>query len=609
MFNARRSPLIDGVLGPVIFIAAIGCAGAFVGGYYQYLFALVVVSCLVGVSLVMIVGYSRVIMLATGAMMGVGAYSSAILMRGAGMSYLLTLPAVVAAGMIAGVILALPCTRFRGHHLAMVTMMFQFLVMTGIREWSALTGGAAGLRVPSIGILGHVLSSDFAALLLITVLGAVATAVLGALLCGSFGKSLRAISASEIAAQAFGINIARFHVTAFAISSGALAFAGALMAPRVRILDPESFGLTHSIIALGYPIVGGMTSIWGGLIGGALLRLLPETLRALGQYQEFIVATLVLAVMVVFPRGIIGLVQLRSRRGLSAKPPATAAMPAAKGAEPEVAAVWRKMPSVPLPRSAAAVTTERVSKRYDALVAVDDVSIEVQAGTIHGLIGPNGAGKTTLFNTISGFIRPDSGTISIFGRRVDNLSARERVAHGVTRTFQHVAVFGDLSCLDNVILGRGRNSVAQSLGGSVQDVLSTAGAKTAAEEARAALVAVGIGHLCNERAANLSLGDQRRLEIARAIVSQPKLILLDEPVSGIARDEESRIADLLQRLNFERGITMLLIEHNIGFVRGLCRTISVMAAGRVLAEGLAEDVIKLPQVRREYFGEVALGVA
>ncbi len=602
MFKARRLPFIGGVLGPVVFILAIGCAGAFVGSYYQYLFALLVVSCLVGTSLIMIVGYSRVIMLATAAMMGVGAYSSAILMRGAGFDYLLTLPVVVAAGMVAGIVLALPCTRFRGHYLAMVTMMFQFVVMTGIREWSDLTGGAAGLRVPRTEILGHALSSDLAALLLITLLGAVAVALLGALLNGSFGKALRAISASEVAAQAFGVDVARFHVAAFAISSGALAFAGALMAPRVRILDPESFGLTQSIIALGYPIVGGMTSIWGGLIGGALLRLLPETLRALGQYQEFVVATLVIAAMVAFPQGIVGLIKLRARD-------ISAANSAALQIGPEAAIVARDVSSSSMSRRAIAVATESVSKRYDALVAVDDVNIQVEVGAIHGLIGPNGAGKTTLFNIISGFIRPNSGAVNLFGSRVDNLSALDRIAHGVTRTFQHVAVFGELSCLDNVILGRGKNSVTQALGASLQDVLNTTGAKRAAEEARTALAEVGIDHLCNERAANLSLGNQRRLEIARAIVSRPKLILLDEPVSGIARDEEARIADLLRRLNFERGITMLLIEHNIGFVRGLCRTISVMAAGRVLAEGLAEEVIKLPQVRREYFGETAVSAA
>ena len=225
------------------------------------------------------------------------------------------------------------------------------------------------------------------------------------------------------------------------------------------------------------------------------------------------------------------------------------------------------------------------------------------------MIGPNGAGKTTLFNAISGFVPPDSGSISIFGRRVERLPANNRIAHGVTRTFQNVAVFGGLSCLDNVILGRGKNDVAQSIVASLQEVFNTAGYENVIHEAHAALAEVGIGHLWKQRAASLSLGDQRRLEIARAIISKPKLMLLDEPVSGIAEEEEHGIADLLRRLNQEQRITMLLVEHNIGFVRRLCRTVSVMSAGRVLAEGATEDVIAMQQVRREYFGENAVSVA
>jgi branched-chain amino acid transport system permease protein len=603
VFSVTRAPLFYGVIGPAVFIAAIGLLGVFVGNFYQYILALLVVSCLVGVSLVMIVGYSRVIMLATGAMMAVGAYSSTILMVDADFGYLMTLPVVVVFGVIAGVILAVPCTRFRGHHLAMVTMMFQFVVITGIREWTQVTGGAAGLRVPPPQLVGYTISSDIAALLMITVLAAPAVAILGAFLSGAFGKSLRAISASEVAAQAFGINIAQFHVTAFAISSGALAFAGALMAPRVRILDPDSFGLTQSIIALGYPIVGGMNSVWGGLVGGSLLRLLPESLRVLGQYQEFIVAILVVAVMILFPGGIMGLFALRTRTTSDEQGVGKSAG-AARGA------VARQIPALPADRCGQiAVAIEGVSKRYKGLVAVDDVTIHVHAGTIHGLIGPNGAGKTTLFNAVSGFVPPDSGSISIFGRSVERMPAVERITHGVTRTFQNVAVFGDLSCVDNVLLGRGKNSVAQSIGASLQEVFNTVGYEKAVLEGRAALAEVGIEPLWQKRAASLSLGDQRRLEIARAIVSNPKLMLLDEPVSGIALKEEHRIADLLRRLNQEHGITMLLIEHNIGFVRGLCRAVSVMAAGRVLAEGAADEVIAMPQVRREYFGEIAINAA
>ena len=203
MFKGTRIQLYRSVIGPAAFVAAMGLFGVFVGGFYQYLLALLIVSCLVGVSLVMIVGYSRVIMLATGAMMAVGAYGSTVLILELGCSYITTLPLVVLFGLVAGVILAVPCTRFRGHHLAMVTMMFQFLVVTGIREWTAVTGGAAGLRVPPPHLFGYTISSDIAGMLMITVFAVPAVAILGALLNGAFGKSLRAISASEVSGAGF----------------------------------------------------------------------------------------------------------------------------------------------------------------------------------------------------------------------------------------------------------------------------------------------------------------------------------------------------------------------------------------------------------------------
>ncbi len=601
MSDLFRKAAIRAVVAPAVVVLAIGAIGVFVGGFVQYLLAQVVISCVVGVALVMIVGYTRVIMLASGAMMAIGAYGSAVLVIRYGTPYLVTLPLVALAGVVGGIVLAVPSTRFRGHHLAMVTMMFQFLVITVIREWESVTGGSMGLRVPAVTIFGQPLTSDISTLVLITVGGALAVAVLGVLLAGRLGKILRALSASEVGAEAFGIDIPRLRVAAFAISSGALAFAGALLGPRVRILDPDTFGLTPSIVALGYPIVGGMNSIWGGVIGGSILRLLPEALRSLGQYQEFLVAILVVTVMVLFPGGIVSLFGRMMPRPASSQVSAKVDGAAPKAAIGPVS--WTSL------SGESAISLYRVRKNYDALVAVNDISLDIPVGVIHGLIGPNGAGKTTLFNAISGLIPLDAGTIKLFGTSVRDLPSRTRIAHGVTRTFQHVAIFGDLSCLDNVIIGLGENSVGNAIAASVGEVFATKQHRDSVERATAALVEVGIAHLRDVPANTLSLGNQRRLEIARAIVSHPKLILLDEPVSGVARDEERRIAELLTRLNREYRITMLVIEHNIAFVRTLCSSISVMAAGEIIAQGKPDQVIALPQVRREYFGEANVAAA
>jgi ABC-type branched-subunit amino acid transport system ATPase component len=272
-----------------------------------------------------------------------------------------------------------------------------------------------------------------------------------------------------------------------------------------------------------------------------------------------------------------------------------------KGEAPAAIAAIASVQAIPV--QAAALKISNISRRFGALQAVDDVTLAVPPGAIHGIIGPNGAGKTSLFNIVSGFLDADSGDIEIFGQQALGLKARQRIGLGMTRTFQHVALFPQLSCLDNVIAGIGRNHVLQSLADSFDEVVNGARSKEQRARAMEALRSVGLADLAQLPAGQQSLGNQRRLEIARAIVSGPRLILLDEPVSGVSKDEAGRLRDLLLRINSESGVTMLLIEHNIGFVTDLCRTVSVMGNGAIVAEGDAHATVALPQVRRLYFGE------
>jgi branched-chain amino acid transport system permease protein len=347
---------------------------------------------------------------------------------------------------------------------------------------------------------------------------------------------------------------------------------------------------------LAYPIVGGMTSIWGGLTGGAVFRILPELLRPVADYLDLIFAVLVILITMFLPGGLIDLIR---RPFAHLRRPATQSKSdaAAIAATPAIASVQA------IPAQVPALKISDVSRRFGALQAVDDVTLAIQPGAIHGVIGPNGAGKTSLFNIVSGFLEADSGDIEIFGQKALGLPAKSRIALGMTRTFQHVALFPQLSCLDNVVAGIGRNTVMQSLADSFDEVVNGARSQEHRERALSALASVGLADIAHLPAGQQSLGNQRRLEIARAIVSRPRLILLDEPVSGVSKDEAGRLRDLLLRINAETGVTMLLIEHNIGFVTDLCRTVSVMGNGRIVAEGEAHATVALPAVRRLYFGE------
>jgi branched-chain amino acid transport system permease protein len=567
--------------------------------YPKYVAGIAMVSIVIGAALVVLVGLARCITLASGSVMAIGAYASSLSMIHVGLPYGLAVLVAMAFGGIAGWLIALPGTRFRGHNLAMVTLVFQSVCIILIREAKFLTGGAEGIHVPRPSILGWHIGTDSDFVLLIGISSSLIILLLTLLVRGPFGKNLQAAAGNEVAAEAFGISVPGYLTAAFVVSSMAIAVAGALAAPRIRILDPESFGVLPSIFMLAYPIVGGMSSIWGGLLGGGALRMLPELLRPVADYQELFFATLVIVVVMFFPGGVVELLRraklalrlYQDKRPLPQRSGATAAE------APNDAPSGLQRPVL--------LHLIGIDKRFDALHAVNEASLVVRQAGIHGLIGPNGAGKTSLFNIISGFLKPDAGRIEFDGASLLELRARDRIGMGISRTFQHVAIFGQLTCLENVVIGRGQNAVIGSMTESLAQSIGARATSTAQHEALAALEAVGLDNQARVPAAALSLGEQRRLEIARAIVSQPKLILLDEPVSGVSEEEAEELRTLLIRINREQHIAMLVVEHNIPFVARLCRTLSVMGAGAIVAEGSPEYVIALPAVRQLYFGEEA----
>ncbi len=604
--SSGRFRAIMAALAPSTVLLGIAIIGLLFDTYWQYVFAISITAAVIGGALAMLVGYARCITIATGAMLAVGAYGATIPIVHGSMPFLAAVVVATALGACAGWLLAVPGVRFRSHNLAMITLVFQAVVIIVLRESKSLTGGAEGMHVPPPVILGISFANDADFLLLSAALYALAVIPITVLLAGAFGKNLRALAFNENAARAFGINVNQHLIAAFIFSSALIAFAGAVSAPRFRIIDPDSYGIFTSIFTLAYPIIGGMGSIWGGLVGGGILRVIPELLRPVADYIELVFCVLVVATLTFFPDGLASAFWRGKGRHPGAKPggsftgpgielaPVTELFAATEALGPAASGAGGSKPIL---------TVERLSKSYGALRAVDDVSLTVSPGALHGLMGPNGAGKTTLFNIVSGFVAADTGTVSMLGAPLDNIPLEARTGLGMTRTFQHAAVFERLSCLDNVIIGLGRNSVAQCIGRSVGQAYANADSRSERRAAQAALAAVGLGTRMEDVAGALPLGDQRRLEIARAIVSRPRLMLLDEPVSGVSVEESRRLRELLLAINAELGIAMVVIEHNIGFLSSLCRRISVMSQGRILAEDDAATIIADPRVRHAYFGE------
>jgi branched-chain amino acid transport system permease protein len=606
--SSERLRALARILAPSACFIAVALFGLLFDTYWQFVFAISLAAAVIGGALAMLVGYARCITLATGAMMAIGAYGATVPIVHFGVPYLLALILATLLGGVAGFMLAIPGVRFRSHNLAMVTLVFQAVVIIVLRESKTLTGGAEGLHVPPPNIFGFSFSSDSHFLLLSGVLFALIILPMAILLAGPFGKNLRALASNENSARAFGIDVSHHLIAAFTWSSVLIAFAGAVSAPRYRVIDPDSFGILTSIFTLAYPIIGGMGSIWGGLLGGGILRVIPELLRPLADYIELIFCVLVVATLTLYPDGLgSALRDRRSRRkqlNTAQQPAQTSEMHADRIAA--LLSITRKLDGArPSGASGDVPMLEVVdaSKSYGALRAVDHVSMSVAPGSLHGLMGPNGAGKTTLFNMISGFVDCDGGKIFLAGTPLDAVPIERRIGLGMTRTFQHAAVFQRLSCLENVIVGLGRNTVWQGTVRSLAAAIDSSTAQAERGAAFAALDAVGLGARANDAAGTLSLGDQRRLEIARAIVSRPKLLLLDEPVSGVSVEEAQQLRELLLAINRELGITMVVIEHNIGFLASLCQRISVMSEGRILAEGDAAAMISDPRVRHAYFGD------
>ncbi len=599
MSDGRRRAVIA-TFTPSVAVGGIFLASLFVGSYWKFIVAMTIAAMLTGVGLAILVGFARCITLAAGAMMALGAYGTTLLVTAWGWPYPAALAAAAVIGGVGGLILGVPCVRFRSHNLAMVTLVFQATVIIVMREWTGLTGGAQGLTVPTPQIFGIPIATDLALLAFIAVVTMMVLPLLAALLQGAFGINLRALAANEIAARAFGISIGSHLVVGFIFSSATLALAGALSAPGLRIVDPDSYGIVLSIFALAGPIIGGVGSLWGGLVGAAIIRLLPEVLRPVADYTDLVMSALVLAVVIFMPDGIIGLLRRAITRSQKVSPhrslsSAVEAQPTTKPA--------RDRSDTGATTASTALAIADVSVAYGAVTAVAGVSLDVPQGTIYGLMGPNGAGKTTLFNAISGFVVPTSGSIAVYGEPMLDTAIHRRIALGISRTFQQIATFPSLTCRDNVLIGLGRNAIPAVLRRSVDGAVAGPVSRTETERADAALDAVGLNGYGDIRASALSLGNQRRLEIARAIVSRPRLILLDEPVSGVSHDEAAQLSQLLQSINRELGVTMLIVEHNIGFLTGVCDRLAVMAQGKIIAEGKPHDVVASPDVQRIYFGE------
>ena len=535
----------------VVFAAAL----AFTWGanqYYVFIMAMLGITALVGIGLNVLLGLTGQVSFGHVGFYALGAYTVAILAVSAKWSFWAALPVAALVATLTGALLALPAVRVRGPYLAMVTIAFGFIVEHAAVEWRGLTGGQNGL-------MGTFAPSGFGergvALLSIGI-AALATWGYWLLSNSHFGKAMRAVKDAETAAESIGLAPVRVKTAAFAISALCAGIAGALFAALSGFVTPSTFAFSQSILFVLVVMIGGAGFAAGPLVGAAIVVLLPEFLAALAEYRLLFFGGLLLLVLWLAPEGLVGTtLRLLAKR----RPPR----------------VSTNRQTTLIGGANATLTVQNLGISFGGVRAAHDIALDARPGAVTSLIGPNGAGKTTVLNMLSGFYRPDAGSIRIADVPIQGLPAWRIARAGIARTYQTTQLFGSMSVAENLAIAGGAESLAAF---------------------------VGYAGDLDARASDLPHVDKRLVEIARALATRPSVLLLDEPAAGLSGPDKTRLAQLLRRIA-DAGIAVVLVEHDMSVVMGISDRVIVLDAGVRIAAGSPAEVQRDPAVRKAYLGE------
>lgn len=534
------------------------------------------------------VSWVGLLTLAQAAFFGVGAYSVAILTVHYNLPWIVAVALGIAISGLLGSFLGLSTLKIGGHYLAMVTISFQFIVSLLLNNWKGLSGGPDGITNiprPSLGPAGF--QSDL--IFYYFILGVLALCLVAfANLHGArTWRALRAIKENELAAKVMGIDVFRFKVLSFTLSSVYAGLAGGLYASALGYISPSSFSFEQSVVFLTMVLVGG-TGVYGPTVGALIITFIPEWLRFLDKYYLAVYGLFIILVILFMPEGLAGTVS--RRLGLHNLK---------KGGQQQSAV--KKLSTGASFGGGDLLAVAGASKHFGGLKALDNVSFDLKQGKIAALIGPNGSGKTTMLNVISGIYQSNSGNISFAGRDITREAPHRITGKTLARTFQNIRLFPDLTVLENVLIGyhcRYRSSLVEEFLKVGRYRQEEAGAR---EYALACLEFVGLTARQNENARNLPYGEQKLVEIARALASQPSLVLLDEPAAGLNSTETMKLARIIKRMKDE-GITVLLVEHDMSLVMTVADDIVVLNFGRKISQGVPEQIRSDPEVIEAYLG-------
>jgi branched-chain amino acid transport system permease protein len=568
--------------------------------YAVHVVDVAIVFALLAVGLGLAMGVAGQINLAQIAFFGVGAYTTAILTTRAGLGFWPAAAVAIVAASLTGLLVGLPALRVQSHYLGIVTLGLALAFVNWITN-AAVAGGAEGISaIPVPPLFGIDLASEYLYYYLELIAFAVALAFGLFVVRTPLGRRMRAMRDDPLAAAAVGAEVPLLRMTAFVLASVYGGLAGILYAGLIRYVAPETFSIANMFLLLAMVIIGGRRSLVGCVVGALGLSLIREALADFATSAQLAYGIVVVLTVVFAPTGLAGIPArvrdaLRHRRRYAAE---SATLQPFQPFDPAAEARTVR-PAVPV------LEIRNLSKRFRGLKALDNVSLTVAAGDIRGIVGPNGSGKTTLFNVVSGLYKATGGQVLLDGEVVSGTRPYRLSRLGVARTFQNLRLFGNLTVHENLLVALDRTPTRSIWRYALWQVGVWRQDHELRRQADELAARFGLENFVEAPPGALPYGIQRRIEIARAMASSPRLLLLDEPAAGLNGEEVRQLAEIVRSIR-DSGVTVVLIEHNMGLVMSLCERITVLASGAVIAEGTPAEVAGTPAVIEAYLGDSAI---